>query len=72
MTNFYVDKGPNWLEWYGIPRDELGICAVPDADKIHLKQPAYFETFNFKRDLPSSRPEYIYYPPHTMEEQEYE
>lgn len=73
MLNFYVDKGPNWLEWYQIKPEELGICAVPDDSKMKLvKEKAYYQNFTFKRDLPSSRPHYIYYPPRNMEDKEYD
>lgn len=39
MTNFFVPYGPNWLDetWYGQDHEQLGICAVPRADRMSVK-----------------------------------
>lgn len=74
MTNFYVDRGPNWLEWYGFDHMPLQICAVSDQQKGDLKETpkaeegkdlasrAYFTDYGFMRRLPDIRYPYNRYP----------
>lgn len=73
MLNFYIDRGPNWLEWYGNPDMALNICAVnandkekltkkPDAEDKGENAPAYYTDYGFARKVPEKVPHYIHYP----------
>ena len=66
LTNFYIPKGPNWLDWYK-GKNSLDICAVEDRYKTSLTtndegQQAYYQNFSFERELPEERPFYISHP----------
>lgn len=66
LTNFYIPKGPNWLDWYK-GKNSLDICAVEDRYKTSLTtndegQQAYYQNFSFEREIPSERPAYISHP----------
>jgi len=59
MLNFYIKKGPNWLDWYNKNRRELEICAVPgttstpyDKDELNpgATPPSIWEDFCFLRE----------------------
>lgn len=51
MTNFYIEKGPNWLEWYPIDHTPLQICAVPRAERMSLNHyaGANWQDYGFAR-----------------------
>lgn len=51
MTNFYIEKGPNWLEWYPLDHTPMQICAVPRSDRYSLNsnKGAFWEDFGFSR-----------------------
>ena len=79
LTNFYIIKGPNWLDWYKGSR-EAKICAVEDNNKGYLKarkalnpdgtesdmieEQAYWQNFSFER-APGGNQSPIYAHPFT-------
>lgn len=46
MTNFYIEKGPNWItDWYQLGHDSpLQICAVPYSGRNQLKHTTSYES----------------------------
>lgn len=74
LTNFYIIKGPNWLDWYK-GKDSLDICAVEDKYKSSLTtneegQQAYYQNFGFEREIPTERPAYICHPTSFLTDEE--
>lgn len=53
MTNFFIPQGPNWLDstFYGMDHENLGICAVPRADRGSIKnlEGANYTDYGFAR-----------------------
>lgn len=59
MTNFYIIKGPNWLDqWYKPVQLPLEICACEDRYKTSLLKDAHFQDYGFLREPPSPREGY--------------
>lgn len=73
MTNFYIDKGPNWLDLYQKGHDDpLQICAVPTAERYSLQHDkgANWQDFSFYRSIPDQMEGTTRYPTHWMTEEE--
>lgn len=58
MTNFYIDRSPNWLtDWYKLDHTPLQICAVPGSNRFSLDfrdgDGAHWADYGFMRALPT-------------------
>ena len=71
LTNFYIVKGPNWLDWYK-GSEPLQICAVEDKYKTSLLEDAHFQDYGFLREIPQPREAYptVNYPTSFMTDEE--
>lgn len=73
MTNFYIIKGPNWLEsWYKGLQVPMQICAVEDKYKAALTKDAHFQDYGWLRSVPKPREGYptVDYPTSFMTNEE--
>lgn len=76
MTNYYIDKGPNWVgenQWYKMGAYEFGICACPSSLRTKLPisgVPASYYTYGFFREGFETKQDQVKYFAHPMNNDE--